>query len=147
MNGLVAQSRHNFPFISDLEKIWLGEDSLLSALVPFKEQTYPRYNIVKMEDQGYRIEVAVPGMDAEDLTLTMERGWLRLIGSSVSTVDEESETYVHKGLTSKAFEKSWKLGESLKLERAYLEQGMLYIEMFFEKDKELTSTKIPIQEY
>lgn len=138
---------NRLPTASDLAKVWLGGETFLDNLFDWSHDTsYPRYNIVKMEDQGYRVEFAVPGMDKEDLHVTLKDGWLTVSGDSVSFIDEENERYVHKGLSSKAFSKGFKISESLKHERTYLENGMLYIELFFDKEEQ-KAVEIPIQQY
>ena len=90
-------------------------------------QSYPPHNIVKLNDGRYILELAVAGYKREDLTITKEKDTL-----IISTVDEyqtqELDTeYLHKGISTKKFRKSFTLNDNIKVTDATLEHGILQV--------------------
>ena len=108
----------------------LGADDLWDRVFTMPQMdshSHPRYNIIS-SDTGYRIEVAVPGWSREDLTVELEKSVLVVIGEMQQDCLEEKENYIHKGLSTKNFRRTFSIGENLVLDQAYLDSGMLNIE-------------------
>jgi len=88
---------------------------------------YPRYNVVKVGDAGYRIELAIPGWDKSDVSIVMHKNVLTIEGKREKA--ENDETYIHKGLSGKGFQRNFKVGDYIKLNKAYMERGLLCIDL------------------
>ena len=64
--------------INKVSKNIIGADNLFSTMMQTAEamtkaaSTYPPYNIKKVEDNKYVIELAVAGFSKQDITLTLE---------------------------------------------------------------------------
>lgn len=119
---------------NQLDKIFVGFDHLLnSPLVTAQslQVEYPRYNIEKTE-QGYQIQVAVPGWRKEQIKVSLVNCLLTVTGEK----REETETreWLHKGISGKSFEKSLKLDDALEVSSASMENGMLYISLVWRED-------------
>ena len=106
----------------------IGFDTLLDNLnLTAQMGTYPPYNIVRVDDNTHRIEIAVAGFKRDDISITHEHNILTITGK-VETVEEEGgEDYIHKGISSKAFERSFTLGEYIQVTGASMEDGMLKV--------------------
>lgn len=113
----------------NLEKFFVGFDNVMNS--PFYTQQapeYPRYNIEKTED-GYRIEVAVPGWTKEQISVNVHKNILTVKGEKKTTGEEKN--WIHKGISGKSFEKHLKLDNSLEVTGATMDSGMLSIKLTY----------------
>ena len=85
--------------------------------------------------------MALPGWSPEQVTLTLQDGVLKVVGEK-QEVTEDIE-WSHKGISSKSFEKAFKVNSNLEVKKASLENGMLKIAMEYVPVSE--SIKIPIE--
>ena len=115
-------------------------------LKKFKElDSYPKININE-EDDMYTMEVASPGFDKEDFSLSLENGYLIISGvSKHEQENEEDENYSKKEFSYKSFKESFKLPEDVKEEKinANYKNGVLKIKM--QKDEELKNNNKKIE--
>ena len=75
--------------ISDFHKMFLGFDRMTPDFFANDPMTgYPRYNVVKVGTDGYRVEVAVPGWEKADIEITFDKNELRIEGTSKQEVSE-----------------------------------------------------------
>jgi molecular chaperone IbpA len=128
------------PFgFSRLTKDTVGFDDLFKRLASFTENlpkipSYPPYNIRKIAENTYVIEVAVAGFGKQDIELTLEDGVLTVKGQ-VSA--EDPHDYLFKGIANRAFTRSFTLADTVKVQNAELLNGMLkvWLERFIPEDK------------
>ena len=73
-------------------------DRLNSVHTMASHQSYPPYNIVKVEDDTFRVDLALAGFDKKDVDVTVDNGTL-VIKGEVST--EETGEAVHKGIAAR----------------------------------------------
>lgn len=95
---------------------------------------FPRFNIVQLEDQGYRLDVALPGWSKDSVKVHFENGILSVEGQKADT----SETYLHKGISSKAFKRSFFVPKNLEVVEAAFADGLLKVTF---KPKEVNPVK------
>ena len=74
---------------------------------------YPPYNVIKRDDGHFLIEIAVAGFKKEDIDLILEKGILTITGKKVSGLD--TREYAHRGISQRAFERSFTLADTLKV--------------------------------
>jgi len=86
---------------------------------------YPPYNIKKVDDNKYVIEMAVAGFAKTDIEITMENGKLIIAGNT--TPDENDVTYFYKGIAERAFTRQFTLADSVEIKDAHLMNGILKI--------------------
>lgn len=89
---------------------------------------YPPYNIKKVEDNKYVIELAVAGFGKQDIEVTMQDGVLTIKGNtSLDTLvkDGVDVTYLHKGIADRAFTRQFSLADTIEIKNAELINGML----------------------
>ena len=86
---------------------------------------YPPHNVVKHSDDEYLIELAVVGFKQSDIDIEMHDGILTVKGNRGSRRDQN--LYVHKGISGRKFERSFRLSEFVEVTGATLEDGLLTI--------------------
>ena len=98
----------------------------LSIMANSKSQSvnYPPYNIRKVSDEKYTIEIAVAGFDEEDIDVEVEGESLTISGNRP---EDASEGLVHQGLAARSFIRKFVLSDDMEIKGAALSNGMLYI--------------------
>lgn len=114
-----------------LHRYTVGLDELfseLSRVTNQQETNYPPYNIIKYNDDSYVIELAVAGFELSDIEINVEGNHLTVTGNRESKTGVES-FYVHRGISSRSFTKTFTLGNYLEVNGATLKYGMLNISL------------------
>ncbi|TKW67744.1 MAG: Hsp20 family protein [Paracoccus denitrificans] len=86
---------------------------------------YPPYNIEHQEPDGFTITLAVAGFSEADLTISLENSQLTISGRQPETAQDR--VFLHRGIASRAFQRSFVLAEGVEVEGARLENGLLAI--------------------
>lgn len=133
------------PFAIFNDPFFIGFDNQFSRLWDMHTNNaqinYPPYNIVKENEDNFRVEVAVAGFAKSDLTITVEDESIIVKGD----IEEKSEdNFVHKGIASRKFTREFALGEYMEVQSATVENGMLIIkvERIVPEDKKPKTIKI-----
>jgi molecular chaperone IbpA len=112
----------------------VGFDRLLSTLdealnIPEKVLTsYPPYNIAKISEDKYVIELAVAGFKREEIDITLEDSKLTIQGNAKKDEDG-SKTYYHRGIALRNFTRVFTLADTVVVNSADLVDGMLVVEL------------------
>ena len=118
--------------LSPLLRGTVGFDRLMGLLenTGRPEETaagYPPYNIEKMDEDSYAITMAVAGFSEDELTITAKEGSLVVEGKKQK--EENPTTYLHRGIATRAFQRSFQLADHIKVVGAELENGLLTINL------------------
>ena len=89
------------------------------------QTNYPPYNVVKEDDEHFSVELAVAGFSKKDVSITKEKNVLVIEGK----VEDESKDFVHKGLASRAFKRSFTLADDVEISGASLKDGILVVSL------------------
>ena len=106
---------------------------------------YPPYNIAKIGDNRYQIDLAVTGFMKEEVTVTVEANELSIRGERKRDDDAAIE-YLHRGLALRDFERTFTLAEHMKVRSASVQNGILHIEIEREIPEELKPRVIDVVE-
>jgi molecular chaperone IbpA len=87
-------------------------------------QSYPPYDLLKLDEDTYRLSLAIAGFTKENVSVSIEDGTLIIKGEIVEVTDAE---IVHKGIAGRKFVRSFALGEYMEVSGAELKDGMLHI--------------------
>jgi molecular chaperone IbpA len=87
-------------------------------------QSYPPYDLIKLNEDTYRLSVAVAGFTKTDIDISVDNGTLIIKGEIAEVTDAE---IVHKGIAGRKFVRSFALGEYMEVTGAELKDGMLNI--------------------
>lgn len=133
---------------SPLYRSTIGFDNLSSLLDTVSQRdnnqtSYPPYNIELVEEDNYRITMAVAGFEQRELDIEVEKQTLTVSGRKDS--DEDSRTYLHKGIAGRGFERRFRLADHVKVSGARLENGLLHIELLRELPEAMKPRSIQIQ--
>ena len=104
--------------------------------------TYPPYNIEKTGDDAYRITLAVAGFAADDLSVEVRDG--AVVVTARKPEADESRTYLHRGIATRAFERRFTLAEHIRVAGAGYQDGMLHIDLVREVPEALKPRQIAI---
>jgi len=86
---------------------------------------YPPYNIVKLDENKYVIEIAVAGFGKQHLDVEINDGTLTIMGRIES--DQEGGHYLYKGIADRAFSRTFNVSDTVEIKNAQLLNGMLKI--------------------
>lgn len=90
---------------------------------------YPPYNIEKVNDDAYRITMAVAGFSENDLSLVTQDNVLLVTGKQTSDDTQTERVYLHRGIAARAFERRFQLADHVKVIGASLKDGLLHVEL------------------
>lgn len=121
--------------VSNLDKYFVGADKMIQTLSRAHEAAtkhipgYPPYNIAKVDDNKYVIEMAVAGFGKNNLEIEVANSTLTVKGGlNVDDMAEETvnpTTYVYKGIADRAFTRKFTLADTVEVKNAELINGML----------------------
>lgn len=106
--------------------------------------SYPPYNIEKQGESGYRITLAVAGFSEADLDITVKEDTLSISGKIQSAENTEAKQYLHRGIAARAFERTFRLADHIRVEDASLKDGLLNVSLVREVPEEKKPRMIPI---
>ena len=92
--------------------------------------SYPPYNIWQLDDATYKIEIALAGFAKKDISITQDGNLLTVAGDVELIESAESATQqriLHKGISTKRFERQFHLAEHVVVDDAKMKNGMLVI--------------------
>jgi molecular chaperone IbpA len=89
-------------------------------------QTYPPFNLKKVSDNDYIIELALAGFEKEDIDIEVDRCVLT-VKSNVKAKEESSGTWIHKGIALRNFTRKFNIAETVKVTKAEMVNGMLKV--------------------
>lgn len=124
----------------------VGFDHLFNLLDNFGkvEPTtgYPPYNIQRLGENAYRISMAVAGFSENEIDIEVKEQSLRIVGEKSETEDVE---YLHQGIASRAFERSFQLADHVEVVGAKLENGLLHVDLKREIPEQMKPRKVAIE--
>jgi len=115
-----AMDLFNDPFFIGFKR----ELSRLNNAHKINSQSYPPYDLHKLNEDTYRISIAVAGFSKDDIEVSVDNGTLIIKGEIVEVTDAE---VVHKGIAGRKFTRSFALGEYMEVTGADMKDGMLHI--------------------
>jgi molecular chaperone IbpA len=119
--------------LSPLYRSFIGSDHLASMIDAAarneKQNTYPPYNIELLEEDKYRITMAVAGFSKDDVVIEVQENTLLVSGKKEQAKQEEKRQFLHKGISERNFERKFQLGDNVKVLAADLDNGLLHIDL------------------
>lgn len=107
---------------------FVGFDKMFDKLTSFDAgSAYPPFNVIKLSDDEFVIQLAVAGFTKDNLTVTEENNTLIVIGDSL---EDDKQTYVYKGIGMRKFTKRFALAEHMKVRDTWYENGLLSVAVF-----------------
>ncbi len=121
----------------------IGFEDVFTRFFQMEEynSAYPFYNIKKVHDEKYSLEMALAGWKKSDIKVTVEDGVLSIVGK----VEKNNDNYIHKGVAQRAFMKRLQLSEYVECTGAKLEDGMLKVELVYDPPEDKKAKKITVK--
>jgi molecular chaperone IbpA len=149
---------------SPLYRSFIGFDHLAGLIDKAsrsdKQSSYPPYNIELLAEDKYRITMAVAGFSQEDIDIESKENSLIIIGTKQAAVATNAEAnkaeankaeankaprqFLHQGIAERNFERKFQLGEHVKVIGAFMENGLLHVDLEREIPEALKPRKIAI---
>jgi len=118
--------------LSPLMRATVGFDRMMnqldSAARVDSAPGYPPYNIEKLGENEYRITMAVAGFGEQDLDVTVKENSLTITGKQAKT-EGEAPRVLHRGIATRAFERSFELADYIQVVGARIENGLLHVDL------------------
>lgn len=115
----------------DFDKFFVGFDDTYNRLAKMHDDmtqnipNYPPYNIKKVEDNKYVIEVAVAGFSKSEIEIEFVDDKLIVRGNA--NEDDNSFDWLYKGIATRNFTRTFALDDKIEIKDASLVNGMLKI--------------------
>jgi len=104
-------------------------------------ENYPPFDLIKLDDNRYRISLAVAGFRRDEIEITAQQNQLIVSGKKS---DDDKADYIHRGIANRSFERRFGLADHIKVTDADLSDGMLSVELVREIPEAMKPRKIEI---
>ena len=116
--------------IPSIHKFGIGFDSIIDELMRLNatqaNTNYPPYNVVKLNENEFAIELAVAGFSEGEVSIELENSVLTITGNKINDLDNPKE-YLYHGISSRNFVRSFTLADYVEVKNASNENGILTI--------------------
>lgn len=124
------------------DPFFIGWNRQLERLINIDETAakaaYPPYDVLKIDEDHYKISIALAGFTKEDIDVSVDSGTLVVQGNKDNIHDAE---VVHKGIATRKFTRMFSLGEYMEVTDAEMKDGLLYINL----ERQIPEEKKPKQ--
>lgn len=107
--------------------------------------TFPPYNIIDIDENTVKIELAVAGFAPEEISVMVERGVLSVEGEQAKSDDTQEKTYRHRGISTRSFKRSFRLAEFWEVGDAAFNNGILTVTLVQQIPEEQKPKRIEVK--
>ncbi|MBO4170582.1 Hsp20 family protein [Cereibacter azotoformans] len=122
-DGMTKLTFGGHPFLLGFEQL----ERLVERTAKTASEGYPPFNIEAVAENAYRITLAVAGFREDDIAITVEDRQLVVRGRQ--TEDAAERVFLHRGIASRAFQRSFVLADGVEVAGANMEHGLLHIDL------------------
>ncbi|MFV2002639.1 MAG: Hsp20 family protein [Paracoccaceae bacterium] len=116
-------SLSSHPFLLGFERL----EQLVERTAKSDLGAYPPFNIEQINDDRFRVTLAVAGFDEADLSITVQDRQLLVRGKQSD--DGEARACLHRGIAARQFQRAFVMADGVEVASANLENGLLHIEL------------------
>ncbi|HEX9875917.1 MAG TPA: Hsp20 family protein [Gammaproteobacteria bacterium] len=136
----------NFDF-SPFYRSTIGFDRMAQLLenaqsVKDVEKSYPPYDIEAVGKDHYRVTIAAAGFAKSDLIVEVRENTLHVSGKK--TDERDDAQYLYRGIGQRAFDRQFRIADHVKMENAWLENGLLTMDLVRELPESMKPRTIAI---
>ncbi len=109
----------------------IGFDNLFDRLFDMdleSSNSYPPYNISKVDDNNYIIEMALAGFNKDDIEIELADSELT-VRSKKREDSNKDVNLIHQGISHRSFNRKFTLSEEILVKNAEMKNGMLIIKL------------------
>ncbi|MGB1990538.1 MAG: Hsp20 family protein [Cycloclasticus pugetii] len=109
----------------------IGFDRMFDNLNTVSElsNNYPPYNILKLDDEHFVIEIACAGFTKDEFNIHVVPEGNKLVIQGVQDRGEDKRDYYHKGIAARNFTRTFALTDDVEVTNADFENGMLNVSL------------------
>jgi molecular chaperone IbpA len=104
-------------------------------------ENYPPFDLIRIDDNHYRISLAVAGFASDEIDITAQQNQLIVTGKKS---DDDTVEYIHRGIANRQFERRFGLADFIKVAEADLKNGLLSIDLVREIPEAMRPRKVSI---
>jgi molecular chaperone IbpA len=119
-------------------------DMLENSSMGQSQENYPPFDLIKLGDNDYRIELAVAGFRREEIDITAQQNVLIVSGKKKEESEDRGSDYIYRGIATRSFERRFALADHIQVRGADLKDGLLSIELVREIPEAMKPRKIDI---
>lgn len=134
---------------SPLYRSFVGFDRMASLINSASQSldantSYPPYNVARIDENAYKIELAVAGFAEDELEIESHENVLTIHGNKEKADNDSDPEYLHRGIAARGFERKFQLADHVFVSGAELRNGLLVIALKRELPEALKPRKISI---
>ena len=122
------------PYMLGFEQL----ERMLERSAKSGNEGYPPFNIEQTSERSYRITLAVAGFSEDDLSITVEDRQLVIRGRQGD--DGSERIFLHRGIASRQFQRSFVLADGVEVGEAVMENGLLHVDLTISRPETVVQT-------
>ena len=123
-------------------------DMLENNSVGQGQENYPPFDLIKLGENDYRIELAVAGFTPDELDIIAQQNVLVVSGRKKDEANDGNSpganNYIYRGIATRSFERRFALADHIQVRGADMKDGLLSIELKREIPEAMKPRKIDI---
>ena len=108
------------------------------------QENYPPFDLIRLSENDYRIELAVAGFKPDEIDITAQQNVLIVSGKKGEESESRGQDYIYRGIATRSFERRFALADHIQVRGADLKDGLLAIELVREIPEAMKPRKISI---
>jgi molecular chaperone IbpA len=108
------------------------------------QENYPPFDLIRLGENDYRIELAVAGFQPNEIDITAQQNVLIVSGKKKEESDNKGSDYIYRGIATRSFERRFALADHIQVRGADLKDGLLAIDLVREIPEAMKPRKINI---
>ena len=113
---------HLYPSVVGFDRLLDTFDTMLTE----KPISFPPHNIVQVDENNYLVELAVAGFNESEITIEVLKNTLTIKGEKDL---DDTRNYLHRGIGTRTFRKTVTLAETVQVDGASLDDGILTVKL------------------
>ena len=121
-------------------------DMLETSSLGQGQENYPPFDLIKLGDNDFRIELAVAGFKPDEIDIPAQENVLLVSGRKKEEADDgaSANAYIYRGIATRSFERRFALADHIQVRGADMKDGLLSIELVREIPEAMKPRKINI---
>ena len=103
----------------------IGMDSYFDSFWNTTQTNYPPYNLIHLNNEESRLEIAIAGFKKDDVKVYTEFG--KIYVETIKKEQEDAGKFVHQGLARRSFQRAWTLSDDTEVRSVSFDDGLLSI--------------------
>lgn len=120
------------------ERSAIGFNRVVPRVVENSKVNFPPFNVVKVDEGKYTIEMAIAGFDKDDVKISQNNNFIVIEGDSSA---EDEREYIFKGIAARHFRREIPVANGVEVRSAELKNGILSVSL---ENKEAAMRQIPV---